>query len=232
MKKYAERIVNIAFCLMLVALLTGPISRYLARAQLVQENAQMNRERKLETALESALRTVDDAETGQRGFLLTHDPSYLAPFADAAALVQTRMQQLNQLTANEPEDHAQAVLLGSLVKQEFGELNQAIDAARAAPDAGLDLARSREGKATMDRIRQVVGDLRTRTRNDLDRRETVLAADLAHTARMFLLVTASSCVTLIGSFLLGPAIHGRTAACRTGTGVKDRVFGGADRGQH
>ncbi len=202
MKKYTERIVNIAFFLMLVALLTGPISRYMARAQLVEENAQMDRERELETSLESALRTVDDAQTGQRGFLLTHDPAYLTTFTEAVARVQARMQHLNQLTTKEPDDHAQIVLLTSLVKQEFGELNQAIDSAREMPDAALNLARFRESNATMDSIRHVVGELRNRTKNDLDRREQVLAGDLARTARNFALVTVLSFVTLIVSFVL------------------------------
>ncbi len=202
MKKYSQAIINLAFGLMLLAIMTGPISRYLARAQLVEENSQMDRERKLQTTLESTLRLVDDAETGERGFLLTHDPAYLAPYADAVDRVHSQIHQLQQVAQGDPDDNAQVVLLASLMEQKFGMLNEAIDSARSRPASPFDPSLSRQSKATMDRIRELVGKLSGKAKSDLDRREAKLGVDLAQTARMFLIVTLFSFLTLLSSYLL------------------------------
>jgi CHASE3 domain sensor protein len=50
---------------------------------LVQTNRSASDEtaslRRLRSAIVNLLTTVQDAETGQRGFLLTNDPAYLGP---------------------------------------------------------------------------------------------------------------------------------------------------------
>src|SRR5438874_9845905 len=43
--------------------------------------------------LEAVLSTMKDAETGQRGFLLTGDAAYLKPYEDAALEVQGRIER-------------------------------------------------------------------------------------------------------------------------------------------
>ncbi|MBV8212364.1 MAG: CHASE3 domain-containing protein, partial [Verrucomicrobia bacterium] len=46
--------------------------------------------------LQAIVSTVDDAETGQRGYLLTGDEKYLAPYANALAEVQARLSALRK----------------------------------------------------------------------------------------------------------------------------------------
>jgi signal transduction histidine kinase/DNA-binding response OmpR family regulator len=201
MRNYPDRSVIIAFSLMFTALATGPVSRYFARLQLVAENKRIDRERELSTALESALCTVDDAETGQRGFLLTDDPAYLVPFADANASVNTQIRRVTDLTAGDPEAQAAVSRLQTLVRQKFAELNRTIEAERVSPNSARAIVQFGRGKATMDQIRQVIGDLRKRTITDLDAREAVLRVDLAHTAVMFAAVTVVSFMILVVSFV-------------------------------
>ena len=45
---------------------------------------------------------IDDAETGQRGYLYTGDPNYLPPYDRAVIELQPHIQQLQRLTADNP----------------------------------------------------------------------------------------------------------------------------------
>src|SRR5450432_3957800 len=47
--------------------------------------------------------TVTDAETGQRGFLLTGDPLYLEPFTEALSRMPAELDRLRDLTRTIPE---------------------------------------------------------------------------------------------------------------------------------
>ena len=52
---------------------------------------------------EEVFSLLKDAETGQRGFLLTGDEAYLAPFTSAQAQVPGKIQELFDLRSSEPE---------------------------------------------------------------------------------------------------------------------------------
>jgi len=50
--------------------------------------------------LEQLLQAVTNAETGQRGYLLTAQPSYLAPYKSALERYESRIDEIAQLTAD------------------------------------------------------------------------------------------------------------------------------------
>src|SRR4029077_9851857 len=52
--------------------------------------------------LEHTLSAIQDAETGQRGFLLTGDERYLAPYTEALARIAAQRDQLAWLVARQP----------------------------------------------------------------------------------------------------------------------------------
>ena len=68
------------------------------------------------TSLEDVLSTVKDAETGQRGYLLTDRESYLDPYDAAVEGIGSRLDALQRLTLDNP---TQGNRLGSL-KQHIG----------------------------------------------------------------------------------------------------------------
>src|SRR5579871_5776014 len=54
----------------------------------------------VKSQLSSILSLLLDAETGQRGYLLTDDPQYLEPYKEAAAEIERRLDRLNNLTSD------------------------------------------------------------------------------------------------------------------------------------
>jgi signal transduction histidine kinase/CheY-like chemotaxis protein/CHASE3 domain sensor protein len=106
--------------------------------------------------LQQLASSVKDAETGQRGFLLTGEEPYLAPYTTARAATPRQLDALR----SELQDHSEQLQrlneLQATVTQKFGELQETIDLRRAGRnEAALAVVRSDRGKATMDRFRDI-----------------------------------------------------------------------------
>src|ERR1035438_9781670 len=65
---------------------------------------------------------MQDAETGQRGFLLTGRDQYLAPYESAVRVALAELDQLDALTRGQPETAARVVTLRALIAQKLEEL--------------------------------------------------------------------------------------------------------------
>ncbi|MEU4238556.1 CHASE3 domain-containing protein [Actinoplanes sp. NPDC026619] len=70
---------------------------------------------------------LKDAETGQRGFLITGEDSYLAPYTAAQTNVATAQQTLRTLTADNAAQQARLDELAPLIESKFAELKETID---------------------------------------------------------------------------------------------------------
>src|SRR6202042_1014129 len=104
--------------------------------------------------LEGLLSTLKDAETGQRGFLLTGEESYLAPYTDAKDALPEEIKSMRALLVNRPEQRRRLDALESLANLKMAELDSTITLRRAGkPDAALAVVRTDRGKIYMDRIR-------------------------------------------------------------------------------
>ena len=105
---------------------------------------------------------MKDAETGQRGYVITGDPGYLAPFAQAVTNVKDELAALRRLTREDPAQQERLRHLDALVAEKLVELDQTI---RARTDQGFDAAAhivaTDRGKRLMDEIRLLVGTMRS-----------------------------------------------------------------------
>lgn len=130
-------------------------------------------------AIDRLLVDVQDAETGQRGFLLTGDERYLDPYNRAVTQVQTRLQQIEGLIDHSDSQRWRFEELRGYIKTRFNELDVILGIFRnegqASAIAGANLER---GKAEMDAIRRVISELREEER-DL-RVERLAAMDSAY----------------------------------------------------
>jgi PAS domain S-box-containing protein len=98
-----------------------------------------------------------DAETGQRGYLYTGDPRYLAPYNASIAQVQTHIDTLAALTMENPRQQAYIPQLRSLTQQKLDELAQTIALYRAGKfDQAKHLVVSDAGLHYMDGTRLLI----------------------------------------------------------------------------
>lgn len=103
------------------------------------------------------LASMLDAETGERGFLITNDIAFLAPYRGAENRARQRLTELRSLTRDNPDQQVRLDMLGGLMERRLRSLEEQI-AARAT--TGFESARSLlvtelGGKALMDSVRQV-----------------------------------------------------------------------------
>ena len=103
---------------------------------------------------------VEDAETGQRGYLLTWDDTYLEPYEQAVPRVP---KLLDDLTVALPQDGDTGRLVTRLRRAataKLDELGHTVTLARSGDRAGaLALVATNQGRALMDEVREVASAL-------------------------------------------------------------------------
>jgi len=119
----------------------------------------------VQTRVADMLSLIQDAETGQRGYLLTGDPAYLAPFEHGVRDAAKAIDALLVVTKDNPSQQANLNSLEPLVTAKLSELTATVELRKRnrSPDA-LREVRSNDGKATMDRIRERVDKIRNEER--------------------------------------------------------------------
>jgi CheY-like chemotaxis protein/signal transduction histidine kinase/CHASE3 domain sensor protein len=110
------------------------------------------------TALNQLLSTVQDAETGQRGFLLTGNNRYLEPYNSAVASLAARLNIIGSLTVDNGNQQRHLSELRGDVDAKLAELKQTIDLYQAGDKNGaLSVVMTDRGKMYMDQIRAQLG---------------------------------------------------------------------------
>jgi len=150
----------IGFVLAVVALIIVTFFRHTSlvsseeSAQLVAHTMEVIRETQ---GLASAIK---DAETGQRGFLLTGDESYLEPYNDATRSLESSLIRARTLTADNLQQQQRLAALDDAIGQKLQELAQTIALRREGRSSeALALVRTDRGKAAMDRIRTLTDEI-------------------------------------------------------------------------
>jgi PAS domain S-box-containing protein len=108
-------------------------------------------------SLDDLFSTVKDAETGQRGFLITGNEKYLKPYEDAVAVVGAKLERLKRLIEDNELQQARIPRLQELIHAKMDELAQTV-ALRNGPgfEAAQKVVLTDLGKNRMDEIRSLI----------------------------------------------------------------------------
>lgn len=159
--------------------------------------------------LETVLSSVKDAETGQRGYLLTGQDSYLVPYNVAVKTIDPQIEALKTLTLADPDQQQQLTSLKPLIAQKLAELQKTIDLRKNQGfDAAVSVVLSNRGQELMDRIRntiqQIQGEEYEQLQNWLKTREQTIR-------RGQLTFSVGIVLNLFAFYLVYRAIHQETA---------------------
>jgi methyl-accepting chemotaxis protein len=147
---------------------------------------------------------LKDAETGQRGYLLTGDDAYLEPYRLADASISNVIKQLRELTADNPAQTHRLEQVMPLIQSKMAELKQTIDLRRTAgPDAATKIVAGGQGKAFMDNIEQIVGAMDDEERNSLrvEKTQSDFSTSLSETTIISASLLAFVLTGLVGWYL-------------------------------
>ena len=125
--------------------------------------------------LSHILSDLSDAETGQRGYLLTGGLKYLEPYNSGISSVGEEINEVEQLTVDNPAQQERIVLLKDLVKQKENELRETVSLkSEGKSEEAIAIVLSDRGKDIMDNIRFLILDMQEEEERLLEVREKEL----------------------------------------------------------
>jgi len=132
----------------------GMVFTFWSFGQIEQASNHRRDSRIVITAADDFLSTLTVAETSQRGYALTGDQQYLAPYQDIRDNIKSHLAVLRQLTTSTPaQQHVDVVM--PLLDAKLAEMDQTISLRRNHDGIGaLALINNDAGQRAMDAIRQ------------------------------------------------------------------------------
>jgi signal transduction histidine kinase len=125
------------------------------------------------TRLDDYLACITDAETGQRGFLLTGDPAYLTPFQTAQSRVKSASAAVRELASQNRLSQTEVSGLLKAGEKKMIELEETVLLRRDKGfDAALARVRSGAGRGYMEEVRERVGQLHSAKEKDFQQAAT------------------------------------------------------------
>jgi signal transduction histidine kinase len=185
--------------LLLIAFLVGLF--FLAAAGQSRLNAANERVHDSEVrqqALGEFIALLTDAESGQRGYLLTGEVSYLEPYTEAVANVEHALDRVREAYGGRG-DSKEFQELRILTGKKLGDLEDALALFRkrgAAP--AVNIVRTDVGKRTMDEISGIVDSMRLKETREL----SAATAQWQWDFRMSRWLSAAGVILNIGLVLL------------------------------
>lgn len=120
--------------------------------------------------------SLQDTETGQRGYLVTRNPDYLQPYTEGRERIGGELQQLHILVADSPAQVARADELARCTRARIDRLVVGIDLARTNRfDRASEVIRVGIGKKLMDRCRTLILTMKGEESRLLTERSEALA---------------------------------------------------------
>ncbi len=121
-------------------------------------------------ATQATLQDVTNAETGQRGFLLTNNERYLDPYHAALVALAADTARLRTLTRDDVQERQPLDTLSRRIEFKIAELAETIRLKHTAPDSAFALVMSGRGRIAMDDIRATLRALASRQELVLEER--------------------------------------------------------------
>jgi signal transduction histidine kinase/DNA-binding response OmpR family regulator/CHASE3 domain sensor protein/putative methionine-R-sulfoxide reductase with GAF domain len=148
---------QIVFSFSVLLLIFSLLASYYSTQKLINSSEFINHTNEVLIEAESIISHVKDAETGQRGFLITSDLSFLSPYNGAYEKTTNSYNNLVDLTADNPTQQKNLREVKALYEAKFGQMQTIVDMSKKDPDfMGNTDARLRE----MTRGRKIMDDLR------------------------------------------------------------------------
>ncbi len=157
MTRLNEKALFILLAAVLAGLILNAVVSYRATLRLIENERWVSHTHEVLGELATVLNAVTDAESGQRGYVIVGEESYLAPYEAAIAVVGEHMERLQTLTADNPRQQERIPQLKARVRSRLAFLRQGIETRRRqGADAARAFVQSGRGRAEMRQVRQIV----------------------------------------------------------------------------
>ena len=184
---FVNKLTSAGFAAVLAALIATGVVALQIPAKQSESKRWLDHTHEVIQELESIASIVKDAETGQRGYLLTGDKRYLEPYEVAIAQIDARLQQLRALTADNPTQQRRYELLEREIDARLAIIKKTIALRQTKGfQPAVQVVLSGEGRRRMDNIRQIVAQMEEEEKSLLASRTENYEANAQATKQIFL----------------------------------------------
>jgi len=146
-----------------------------------------------------------NAETGQRGFILTLKKEYLEPYKEGVRETYKKLSYLKSLTRDNLKQQEHLSSIDLLIENKFSELKQTIYlASNNKKEESLDIIKNNSGKVSMDNIRKLLLIFNEEENYLLEQRKKKLNSDISS---LNLIVFITSILLILMTFIAGVVLH-------------------------
>jgi PAS domain S-box-containing protein len=196
LKRFAtERIIQAGFAFTLICLAVTGVIALTSEIRSSEEADRTRHTQEVIANLRQLLSTTTDAETAQRGYVITGDENFLKPYEDARRRIAAEFAGLRKLTADNAGQQHQLDLLEPVLTARIANVRTNIDLRRNQGFAAAQVSvASGRGRKLQDSIRAIIAEMETSETSLLERRQQA-AQHSAIRTRIFIAV---SCVLAFG----------------------------------
>ena len=151
------RNLRIGFGISLFILIASSLLTYLSISNLKKKAGMVNHTNIVLQQSEKVMSQLKDAETGQRGYLLTGSDFFLKPYFAASTNISKSLDSLQELTLDNPSQQKRCDSLRVLISKRLDRLQKLIQTQRAGNL--IDPLQLAEGQDVMDKTREVIGEM-------------------------------------------------------------------------
>jgi signal transduction histidine kinase len=181
----------------IVAFVVVGVLSYIAIGNLLGDEGWVIHTNTVIDKIDLLLATMVDAETGQRGYLITGNVAYLEPYNMAISNINDQINGLRQLTLDNPVQQSNIDKLEPLIKERLGQLANNVNLRKTNNISviinnlnGLD-----QGIVTMDKIRVIINDMKNEEEQLLAER-TATSQSVTHNTEFIIIVGTAVAITI------------------------------------
>jgi signal transduction histidine kinase/DNA-binding response OmpR family regulator/CHASE3 domain sensor protein len=163
-----KRNLLIGYGISLLLLVISAVASYISIRNLLYFQENVSKTNTVISNLDRIISELKDAETGQRGFLITNNPKFLEPYSGAAERAQLLINETRPLINDNPDQVVDINLLESAAKKRFTYLETVIQKKKNGEIMTDSLMVA--GKSLMDNARNLVKKMQGRENQLLEAR--------------------------------------------------------------
>jgi signal transduction histidine kinase/DNA-binding response OmpR family regulator/CHASE3 domain sensor protein len=205
MKKTSNSIIfqlQVVFSASVILLLVSLIASFYSTQKLIYNSQLVNHTNQVLLEAENIISYIKDAETGQRGFLLTLDDDFLQPYRGAYDKTTIAYNNLIKLTLDNPSQQKSLVPLKERYESRYAQMDRVIELAKRnvnyLMDSDVRLEEMKRGKKIMDDTRRIVNQIKDEEQDMLQNRLSQQEIYIQYTP--FILLFAALVSILITGF--------------------------------
>lgn len=165
MQSTFKRNIQIGFGLSLLVLMISSTASFISINALINSSDRVDQTSTILTELDNLETIMRDAETGQRGYLLTGDERFLARFNNVAENINTQLGHLSELTYANSYQQKNLAEIKDLLNRRVDYLQKLIDDRKANRTINIEFLQA--GKDMMEEVRAMIETMQTHERAKL-----------------------------------------------------------------